>query len=131
VEKKRSSCAVPCDSLDNTLGANKMGNTIIERLFTSFADLESAIHSAKNTLVKKGNVPNGIMERIGSYDEILLKQRQLASKLCDFINRGDWDEVGRHVSLINGLSSMIRDDARSMLSVLSGASTAQEETKYC
>ncbi|MDZ4786648.1 MAG: hypothetical protein SGJ02_11295 [bacterium] len=108
-----------------------MGNTIIERLFTSFADLESAIHSAKNTLVKKGNVPNGIMERIGSYDEILLKQRQLASKLCDFINRGDWDEVGRHVSLINGLSSMIRDDARSMLSVLSGASTAQEETKYC
>ena len=96
-----------------------MQGNIIDRLFSSFTDLEKAIESAKVTLSKKATVPPEILERIRSYDGILLKQRALASTLCDHINKGNWDEVSRHVGLINGLSAMIRDDARAILSSLS------------
>lgn len=96
-----------------------MQNDIIERLFSSFTDLETAITSARTTLEKRGAIPGEIIARLTSYDDILAKQRALAGKLCVFIRSGNWDEVARHVSLINGLSAMIRDDARAILSSLS------------
>lgn len=103
-----------------------MESSIIERLFSSFQDLEQAIGSAKRTLAKKDGVPAEVMRRIESYDEILAKQRSLAGALCDHISKQNWDEVTRHVGLINGLSAMIRDDARSILSILSGGSEVAE-----
>lgn len=95
-----------------------MSGNIIERLFASFTELEQAIDSAKDTLARKDNVPQQIFERLQSYDGILVKQRSLALALREHMNSGNWDEVSRHVSLINGLSAMIRDDARSILSTL-------------
>lgn len=103
-----------------------MQTNIIERLFSSFSDLEQAIQSAKTTLEKKQSVPKEIIERLSSYDGILAKQRKLALELCDHIDRGNWDEVSRHVGIINGLSAMIRDDARSILSSLN-LNTDQKE----
>ena len=93
-------------------------NNIINRLFSSFTELEQAIAGARETLAEKESVPDHVIERLASYDGILAKQRQLATKLCDSINAGDWDEVSRQVGLINGLSAMIRDDARAILSSL-------------
>jgi hypothetical protein len=111
---------------------NETQNNIVERLFTSFNELEQAIHSAKATLAKRGAVPREILERIESYDGILVKQRRLASELCRHIDAGNWDEVGRHVSLINGLSAMIRDDARAILSALSlNSDTKKEDVNFC
>lgn len=104
-----------------------MQSNIIERLYSSFTDLETAIESAKKTLSQKQSVPPEIMERLNSYDTILAKQRNLAASLCEHINHGDWDEVSRHVTLINGLSAMIRDDARAILAALSEESPAAEE----
>jgi DNA replication initiation complex subunit (GINS family) len=106
---------------------------IIERLFASFQDLENAIEGAKVTLSKKETVPDDIIKRLGSYDGILAKQRTLATALCEHINTGNWDEVSRHVNLINGLSAMIRDDARAILSSISVESEekAEEKTNYC
>jgi hypothetical protein len=95
-----------------------MQDSIIERLFNSFSELEQAIESAKATLSKKKFVPNEVIERLNSYDGILLKQRNLANSLCSYIENGEWEEVSRHVGLINGLSSLIRDDARAILSSL-------------
>ena len=97
---------------------DNQGN-IVEKLFTSFTDLEVAIENAKTTLQKRGTVPEEVFERLGSYDSILSKQRRLATALCEHIHAGNWDEVNRHVSLINGLSSLIRDDARAILTSLS------------
>jgi hypothetical protein len=91
---------------------------IIDRLFTSFSELETAIESAKRTLRTKDNVPQEILARLDSYDGILAKQRGLATSLCDYMSRGDWSEVNRHVGLINGLSALIRDDARAILGAL-------------
>lgn len=104
-----------------------MQNNIIDRLFSSFSDLEQAIESAKVTLSKKESVPAEILERLQSYDGILAKQRVLATSLCDHLNKGNWDEVSRHVGLINGLSAMIRDDARAILSSLSLNSDPKQE----
>lgn len=104
-----------------------MQSNIIERLFTSFQDLETAIESAKKTLAQKATVPAEILTRLNSYDGILAKQRSLATTLCTHINKGEWDEVSRHVNLINGLSAMIRDDARAILSALAVNSDHQEE----
>lgn len=115
---------------------DNQGN-IIDRLFSSFTDLEQSINRARDTLVKKGNVPAEILKRIESYDGILLKQRSLANSLRSHINSGNWDEVARHVNLINGLSAMIRDDARAILSALSSANQGlpvdndDEDINYC
>lgn len=110
-----------------------VGSTIIERLYASFGELERAISSAKSTLAEKESVPVEIMKRIESYDGILAKQRDLAAKLCECISSGNWDEVARHVSLINGLSGMIRDDARAILGLLSGDKTKEvdSDTQLC
>lgn len=108
-------------------------SNIIGKLYASFTDLEAAIESAKRTLAQKESVPAEIMQRLNSYDSILAKQRSLAASLCDHINRGNWDEVSRHVSLINGLSAMIRDDARAILGALSsdGQAAEEEEMDFC
>ncbi len=109
-------------------------NHIVTRLFASFTDLETAIESAKNTLQSKGTIPEEVLVRLNSYDKILSKQRRLATGLCDHINNGDWNEVNRHVGLINGLSAMIRDDARSILSSLnlnSDHAAPEEELPFC
>ena len=93
-----------------------MKKIVIKRLFESFAELERAIKSAKKTLEKNVNAPPEILERIESYEEILEKQQNLATALCGHASLGNWDEVSRHVRLINGLSAMIRDDARDVIS---------------
>jgi hypothetical protein len=95
-----------------------MQDNIIDKLFTSFEELEVAIEGAKTTLAKRQSISPEILARLNSYDGILLKQRNLAKELCLHLNQGNWDEVSRYVSLINGLSAMIRDDARAILSQL-------------
>ena len=113
-----------------------MQSNIIERLFLSFEELETAITSAKKTLAKREVVPTAIMRRLNSYDGILVKQRVLAQTLCEHINNCNWDEVSRHVNLINGLSAMIRDDARAILTSLSTqvetpAAVEEEDANFC
>ena len=93
-------------------------NSIVTKLFSSFTDLETAIESAKDTLKKRGTIPDEVLQRLESYDTIISKQRRLATDLCEKLHKEQWDEVNRIVGLINGLSSMIRDDARAILSAL-------------
>jgi hypothetical protein len=110
-----------------------MQGNIIDRLYASFGDLEKAIDSAKATLAKRESIPTEIVERLNSYDGILVKQRALAATLCEHINKGEWDEVTRYVGLINGLSALIRDDARAILGSLSGndEAVADDERNFC
>lgn len=92
-----------------------MHNEIIQRLMASFTSLEQAIVQAKQTLMNKPNVCPSIIQRLNSYDEVMAKQKELANNLSVLLIRQDWGEVVRHVNLINGLSAMIRDDAREIL----------------
>jgi hypothetical protein len=111
-----------------------MEMSIIERLFSSFTDLEKAIHSARSTLEQRESISPQVLERLRSYDDILGKQKKLAETLCGHIKGGNWDEVTRHVGLINGLSAMIRDDARAILTSLAlnnDRVEAEEEMVVC
>lgn len=106
-----------------------MESNIIERLFASFTELESAITKARSTLESRNTVPEGVVRRLESYDSILAKQRSLAVALCESIAQKNWDEVNRHVTLINGLSAMIRDDAKAILEALSTTSDESAEVE--
>lgn len=111
-----------------------MQTGIIERLFASFSELEQAIEKARATLSQRESIPETVMKRLESYDSILSKQRSLAVGLCEAISKKDWDDVSRHVSLINGLSAMIRDDARAILEAISQNSdglTEAETENFC
>ncbi len=107
---------------------------IIEKLFASFTELEGAITKARNTFKTRESVPEGVVRRLESYDTVLAKQRTLAVALCEAIAVKDWDEVTRNVTLINGLSAMIRDDAKAILTAIStneDGLTDDETSNFC
>ncbi len=98
----------------------------IQKLLSSFDELERAILSARDTFSRTVVPPAGMLERIQVYETILAKQRSLADELCRHVTLGDWQEVSRHVQLINGLSSMIRDDAKEILAKAHGRNLSEK-----
>lgn len=99
-----------------------MPQAIVKKLFDSLSELERSISLAKKTLSAKDPIPLDLLKRVAYYEEVLLKQKTLAKSLCDCIATENWDEVSRHVRLINGLSSLIHDDAKGLVTqLISGA----------
>ena len=92
-----------------------MSDSLVKKLLVSFDELENCIELTKEVLASKEGVSEDIQVRVSQYTDIVKKQRKLAGDLTDFITKEDWHEVGRHVKIINGLSTMIRDDAQSIL----------------
>ena len=88
---------------------------IISKLNDSLDELEVSVSRAKKALTTKQPIPLDVMKRISSYEDIIGKQRVLSQRLLGFIAQGEWDEVTRHVKLINGLSAMIHEDATALL----------------
>lgn len=101
-----------------------MSISLVDKLLESFDELERCIRLTKEILLQKEGVPNEVLSRVDQYAAIVLKQRGLANTLREHIELQNWEEVSRHVKLINGLSSMIRDDAQA---ILSGAYGQAEE----
>lgn len=93
-----------------------MSVQLVEKLMQSFDELERSIEVTRSTLAKKPGVPQDVLQRVNQYSDIVKKQRSLADELKVCISQQNWDEVTRHVRLINGLSAMIRDDAQAILS---------------
>lgn len=104
-----------------------MKNIVIKRLFDSFGELEGAITAARKIIEQKPKPPEEVLQRIDTYDEILSKQRGLASALCGHAIVGNWQEVERHIKLINAYSTLIRDDAKDVLSMLRPTSGPDEQ----
>lgn len=97
-----------------------MQTLVLERLLESLGELEESIQSAQRVLLDRGNAEPALEQRLRQYESMLLKQRQLAFDLNDLIENGSWEAVGRAVRIINGISTMLRDDARQALASLSG-----------
>lgn len=109
-----------------------MKRIVINRLFQSFAELERAITTANQALKNRKDTPPELLERVRVYEEILDKQRSLATAMCGHASLENWNEVARHIKLINGLSMMIRDDARDILSGVETKPQKQEaEVLFC
>ena len=99
---------------------------LVGKLMESFDDLDKCISMTKEVLSTKPNIHQEVVNRIEQYSGIVVKQRSLAEELRKYIAEENWDEVTRHVKIINGLSSMIRDDAQS---ILSGAYRVSDKEK--
>lgn len=112
---------------------NNDSTQIVSRLLQSFSDLEKAIEGAKSNLKENIKIPDSVLERLESYSDILDRQRELARILEAHVTAGNLSEVSRHITLINGLSGMIIDDARGLLSGLSGQDeiSDKEEIPFC
>ncbi len=108
-----------------------MPHAIIKKLFDSLDELERSISLAKKSLSARNPLPEELLKRVSYYEEVLAKQRKLAVSLCDFVAVGNWDEVTRHVRLINGLSSLIHDDAKVLIAqVVSGQNAQTDDTLH-
>ena len=92
-----------------------MSETLVNKLLESFDELERCIEMTKDVLSQKEGVPADVVARVHQYSDIVAKQRVLAVDLRTHLSSQNWEEVGRHVRLINGLSTMIRDDAQAIL----------------
>ena len=104
-----------------------MNKLVIQKLLESFTELETAIRSARLALTKRNDPPKELLERVENYERILSKQRFLATDMWKHVSLSNWGEVGRHVKLINALSSMIRDDAREVVIGLRPRLTIEEK----
>lgn len=103
-----------------------MSEVLVTRLLKSFDELDKCIELTKDVLSQKSEVPADVIQRVEQYSSIVNKQRGLAFRLRGFISEENWEEVSRHVKLINGLSTMIRDDAQAILSGSYNKLTAAE-----
>ena len=102
---------------------------LVDKLVESFDQLDSCIAHTKSELSQKKDVPNDVLSRVEQYTSIVAKQRELAVDLREHLACQNWDEVTRHVRLINGLSSMIRDDAQAILSsATQGFTSSKDQT---
>ena len=105
---------------------------IVERLVNSFSDLERAINGAKANLSKLDTVPAEVIARLDSYHLLIEKQSSLAKILENHVSAGNVVEIGRHIGLINGLSGMIIEDARGILSGMSDSAIETDDSShYC
>ena len=91
---------------------------VIDRLNDSLDELEKSIAAAKRALLSRKEIPLDLIRRVEGYENIINKQRTLSQDLINYVMNANWDEVARHVKLINGLSAMIHEDANSLLSNL-------------
>lgn len=92
-----------------------MSTQLVDKLLESFDKLDRCINVTRDVLAERDGVPEDVVLRINQYSNIVAKQRALASALREHLESRNWAEVSRHVKLINGLSSMIRDDAHEIL----------------
>ena len=97
-------------------GSSGMNQDLVTKLLESFDELDRCIVVTKQVLSAREGVPTDVLARVDQYADIVVKQRSLAGGLRKYIECENWDEVARHVKLINGLSAMIRDDAQAILS---------------
>lgn len=107
-----------------------METLVLERLLESLHELETSIAAAQRAVLNRGARPD-IEARLQQYETMLIKQRQLAVSLDDLIRQSEWEAVNRSVKLINGISSMLRDDAREVVSSLSKTESDDRSTLSC
>lgn len=110
---------------ENNEGGSIMEVLVLDRLLESLNELESSIAAAQRAVLKGGARPE-IEARLRQYEAMLVRQRQLAVSLDELISQNEWEAVNRSMRLINGISSMLRDDAREVVATLSGTSLLRD-----
>lgn len=115
-----------------------MSVTLVNKLLSSFDELDRCIHLTLEVFANNDNISPDIVNRVEQYSAIVTKQRLLAKELELHIERNEFADVSRVVKLINGLSSMIKDDAQAILAAAAGAevkegavTSTENDSKIC
>jgi hypothetical protein len=93
---------------------------MIDRLYNALQLLEDGLADAKVVLDKNKSIKRELYEsRISTYEEIITKQRSLTHELEQIIMSPNTAEttstIHRYISLITGLSEMLKNDIRDLL----------------
>jgi hypothetical protein len=91
---------------------------VLNRLSQAITQLEDAVFAAKDTIENKPEYPLEAIERLDHYLEIVAQQRSTLLAISDLMDAGNMEQLAIEVHKVNGLSAMIRDDARELLGVL-------------
>jgi CHASE3 domain sensor protein len=94
--------------------------------------LEQSIHAAHRALANRIDARPELEERLRQYEAMLMAQRRAADELEDAMKQESWDAVERCIRIINGISTMLRDDAREVVALLTGEEPASPEVElFC
>ena len=96
-----------------------ISTSMLKSLYQSLEGLEKSLKRAKKTVMERGGGEE-LLSRVEQYEEISRKQRAFCSELQTAFDAENWEEVGRLTKLINGLSCMIKEDSKDILSSLIG-----------
>lgn len=91
-----------------------MDNQLLIRLKESISYLEESIHSAMSAMKGRG-ASGGTLNRIQEYFKLVEAQKKYIAELEKKIVDNDLSDLSRLVSLINGISGMIKEDAKTLL----------------
>lgn len=91
---------------------------ILNRLAQAVFALEDAILAAKKTILSKSYYPEEAIDRLDHYMNIVEQQKMLFPVITKNIESGKHDELLLQVQKVNGLSQLIRDDAKELLAIL-------------
>lgn len=109
---------------------NNSDTKTLTALMSSLGELEKVIWNARIVLTKNGGTSSNLIGRLDSYDGVLEKQKILVKNLAEHIDSCNWEEITRHISLINGLSVLVRDDAKALLEDIT-FNDFQDSEQYC
>jgi hypothetical protein len=98
---------------------NFMEQTVLDKLKESIDSLDQSVSSALLALEKKQADPKKI-SRVHEYKTLIVTQKQYVTELETKILANDLSELDRLVSIINGISALIRDDAKCLAEEISG-----------
>lgn len=107
-----------------------MSFEITQKLFSSLAGLERAITETKKNVQSGKSARPELLKRIECYEEVLHKQKILATALDGHLKDNNWEQVQRYVDLIRGSSLLIQLDSESIISEMAGVSASGEAKAY-
>ena len=103
-----------------------MNNEVVSKLQESVFLLEISVNSARQTLTEKYGIDHPVGVRLDSYIPAIENQKAQISKLQNAIQEQNFGEVVRLATIINGISFMIKDDARQIVEYIhSGISPSE------
>lgn len=98
-----------------------MSVAIDKKLIEALNSLENAIRNARNSVANSPGANAEIINRLACYEDVVLKQKLLATNLLRHMEEENWDEVKRHGELIRQSSFLIEFDSEALLAQITGA----------
>lgn len=95
-----------------------MDISIIEKLNQSVDSLEYSIHTAAKSIVSKYGEDHTASKRLQQYSSAINSQRSYIENLNQAVQNNNLDETYRLIQIINGISTLIKDDARALVECL-------------